>query len=163
MNRSIAKNNQAGDTGTAAYRLQFLGLMVLLVTGMKTGNCGSTNVIGMNTGMYRPTNGVDLVTNYCPEAYIQHWDTLVFTLSTDTVDNHKGRPPLHGETEYDVKVLRESHSVGDLRKLVADKLNRLGYSVAGKPVSVKHIGELVHAHSSIICAIPSNIRLPGSR
>jgi len=163
MSSSIAKKNQAGVTGNLAYRLQSLGLMVLLVTGMETGNCGSTNVLGMRTSMYEPTNGIDLVTNYCPNAYIQHWDTLVFTLSTDVVDNNKGRPPLHGETEYDVKVLRESDSVGDLRKLVADKLNQLGYSVTGKPVSVKHIGELVHAHSSIICGIPSNIRLPGSR
>ncbi len=150
MGSSVAKKNQAGATGNLAYRLQFLWLVALLGTGMRTGLCG-------------PTNGVDLVTNYCPEAYIQHWDTLVFTLSVDIADNDKGRPPLHGETEYDVKVLRESYSVGDLRKLVADKLNRLGYAVAGKPVSVKHIGELVHAHSSIICAIPSNIRLPGSR
>ncbi len=150
MSSSVAKKNQAGVTGTVAHGLQFIGLMVLLIIGMKPGMCGSTN-------------GVDLVTSYCPEAYIQHWDTLVFTLATDIVDNDKGKPPLHGESEYDVKVLRESYSVGDLRKLVADKLNRLGYSVAGKPVSVKHIGELVHAHSSIICAVPANIRLPGSR
>lgn len=163
MSSSAATKNQAENTGTVACRYQFLGLMALLVAGIKIGMCGPTNVLGMRTSAYEPTNGVDLVTNYCPEAFIQHWDTLVFTLSTDKVDNSKGKPALHGETEYDVKVLRKSDSVGDLRKLVADKLNRLGYAVAGGPVSVKHIGELVNAHSSIICGIPSNIRLPGSR
>lgn len=120
-------------------------------------------IMGTGYAMAGSLGGYNVVTSYCPQQYLQYWDTIVFTLAVDGLQNSRGRRSLRSGREYDVKIPRDTDSVGDLRELVAYRLSTLGFAAGDGPVLPEHIGQLVHVNSAVFCAYPGDPRVRGSR
>ena len=81
----------------------------------------------------------------CPEENVQHWKTISWgALDLD-------HPTLPSIGDGFVKVQVDPNGVIQLRELVAEKLNELGYTLNGNPITFSDLSAN-HQSSQIICA-----------
>jgi len=91
---------------------------------------------------------VSLAAAVCPAENVQHWETLAW--GSSTLLQHTTLPSVSGGI---VKVQADQNAVFDHLGLVASKLNDLGYTNSGNPITRDDVGAAIpQGDSQIICA-----------
>jgi len=115
----------------------------LAVTGAITG----PTIDGINAAIASAT--------MCPAQNLEHWDKIAFVPNVviTNIDTNVNPFILEPGFAYDVKVLDDPNSVAFLEGKAIDKLNTLGYTVAGSPVQKIDIF-VFEVEYAIVCVIP---------
>ena len=91
---------------------------------------------------------VSLAAAVCPAENVQHLETLAW--GSSTLLQHTTLPSVSGGI---VKVQADQNAVFDHLGLVASKLNDLGYTNSGNPITRDDVGAAIQqGDSQIICA-----------
>ncbi|MFI5423791.1 MAG: hypothetical protein ACHQXG_03275 [Nitrososphaerales archaeon] len=90
------------------------------------------------------TGGQPPSSSICPESNVQHWDKIIFMIIDPELAK---RVNLTANTELDIKVLDDPHTVADIKHKVLDFLNQSNAS----PKAI----QIMQVEYAIICASQS--------